>query len=124
MRCVHTRDFAGKLQQHCTRLTGRGQAVRMAASGSATPAFTNRLAHEKSPYLLQHQHNPVCLAAWLVAAPPAAAAGDMQGMQPGPRCCEIHVLMHLVPCMTICAGYVVCLPLACIAQSAPSSGRW
>ncbi len=29
-----------------------------------TPAFTNRLAHEKSPYLLQHQHNPVDWYPW------------------------------------------------------------
>ncbi|HZI30987.1 MAG TPA: DUF255 domain-containing protein, partial [Candidatus Binatia bacterium] len=25
----------------------------------ANPAHTNRLGHEKSPYLLQHAHNPV-----------------------------------------------------------------
>jgi uncharacterized protein YyaL (SSP411 family) len=30
----------------------------------ATPAHTNRLAREKSPYLLQHQHNPVDWFAW------------------------------------------------------------
>src|SRR4051812_23063362 len=29
-----------------------------------TPDFTNRLAHEKSPYLLQHQHNPVDWYPW------------------------------------------------------------
>jgi uncharacterized protein YyaL (SSP411 family) len=29
-----------------------------------TPSFTNRLAHEKSPYLLQHQHNPVDWYPW------------------------------------------------------------
>jgi uncharacterized protein len=29
-----------------------------------TPAHTNRLAREKSPYLLQHQHNPVDWFAW------------------------------------------------------------
>ena len=29
-----------------------------------TPVFTNRLAHEKSPYLLQHQHNPVDWYPW------------------------------------------------------------
>jgi hypothetical protein len=28
------------------------------------PPFTNRLAHEKSPYLLQHQHNPVDWYPW------------------------------------------------------------
>ena len=30
----------------------------------AAPAHTNRLAREKSPYLLQHQHNPVDWYAW------------------------------------------------------------
>jgi uncharacterized protein YyaL (SSP411 family) len=30
----------------------------------AAPAHTNRLAREKSPYLLQHQHNPVDWFAW------------------------------------------------------------
>jgi len=37
------------------------QAAEPAVS---TPAFTNRLAHEKSPYLLQHQHNPVDWYPW------------------------------------------------------------
>src|ERR1051326_2640740 len=30
----------------------------------AAPTHTNRLAREKSPYLLQHQHNPVDWFAW------------------------------------------------------------
>src|SRR5881398_1393105 len=37
------------------------------ASAEPTPAHsehTNRLAHEKSPYLLQHAHNPVDWHAW------------------------------------------------------------
>src|SRR3954452_8616890 len=29
-----------------------------------TPTFTNRLSREKSPYLLQHQHNPVDWYPW------------------------------------------------------------
>jgi uncharacterized protein YyaL (SSP411 family) len=33
-------------------------------SAVAAPARTNRLAREKSPYLLQHQHNPVDWYAW------------------------------------------------------------
>lgn len=28
------------------------------------PLFTNRLIHEKSPYLLQHAHNPVDWYPW------------------------------------------------------------
>ena len=30
----------------------------------STPTFTNRLAQEKSPYLIQHQHNPVDWYPW------------------------------------------------------------
>jgi uncharacterized protein len=33
-------------------------------SSAKTPVFTNRLAKEQSPYLLQHQHNPVDWFAW------------------------------------------------------------
>src|SRR5580765_4874682 len=33
-------------------------------SPTATHSHTNRLAREKSPYLLQHQHNPVDWFAW------------------------------------------------------------
>jgi uncharacterized protein len=33
-------------------------------SAAVAPAHTNRLAREKSPYLLQHQHNPVDWHAW------------------------------------------------------------
>ena len=35
-----------------------------AKPAGAAPAHTNRLAREKSPYLLQHQHNPVDWYAW------------------------------------------------------------
>ena len=35
-----------------------------AESTPARPEHTNRLAHEKSPYLLQHAHNPVDWYAW------------------------------------------------------------
>ncbi|MDW8466087.1 MAG: thioredoxin domain-containing protein [Chloroherpetonaceae bacterium] len=31
---------------------------------TTVPKFTNRLANEKSPYLLQHKHNPVDWYAW------------------------------------------------------------
>jgi uncharacterized protein YyaL (SSP411 family) len=40
------------------------QAVVIEESAAAPPAHTNRLAREKSPYLLQHQHNPVDWYAW------------------------------------------------------------
>ncbi len=39
------------------------QAVEPSATVN-TPAFTNRLSREKSPYLLQHQHNPVDWYPW------------------------------------------------------------
>jgi hypothetical protein len=35
-----------------------------AAAAEPTPAFTNRLARESSPYLLQHAHNPVDWFPW------------------------------------------------------------
>ncbi len=35
-----------------------------ANSAAAVHTHTNRLAREKSPYLLQHQHNPVDWYAW------------------------------------------------------------
>lgn len=34
------------------------------SSGSTTPSHTNRLSRETSPYLLQHQHNPVDWYPW------------------------------------------------------------
>src|SRR5499433_2341823 len=34
----------------------------------STPPFSNRLIHEKSPYLLQHAHNPVDWYPWGVEA--------------------------------------------------------
>ena len=34
------------------------------STNAAARSFTNRLAREKSPYLLQHQHNPVDWYAW------------------------------------------------------------
>src|SRR5689334_23418405 len=34
------------------------------ATATDRPAHTNRLAREKSPYLLQHQHNPVDWYSW------------------------------------------------------------
>ena len=39
-------------------------------------AGVNRLAREKSPYLLQHQHNPVDWHAWNAEAFAAARAGN------------------------------------------------
>ena len=38
--------------------------VSLAFAHAATPKFTNRLAREKSPYLLQHAHNPVDWYPW------------------------------------------------------------
>ncbi|MFM2295157.1 MAG: hypothetical protein RLZZ350_1570 [Verrucomicrobiota bacterium] len=38
------------------------------AMSAANPKFTNALAREKSPYLLQHAHNPVNWCAWSHAA--------------------------------------------------------
>ena len=40
------------------------RAIVTETSASVMPTHTNRLAREKSPYLLQHQHNPVDWYAW------------------------------------------------------------
>src|ERR1051325_7701342 len=47
--------------------SGREENMKSAVSTkteAASPLHTNRLAREKSPYLLQHQHNPVDWYAW------------------------------------------------------------
>src|SRR5689334_19915320 len=41
-----------------------GRSPRVAASSQQPPKHTNRLSHETSPYLLQHQHNPVHWYPW------------------------------------------------------------
>ncbi|XP_041780472.1 spermatogenesis-associated protein 20 isoform X1 [Anopheles merus] len=41
-----------------------GQATMAANSSGTEPKFTNRLKQEKSPYLLQHAHNPVEWYPW------------------------------------------------------------
>jgi len=40
------------------------QPIKIVTTESGAPAHTNRLAREKSPYLLQHAHNPVDWFAW------------------------------------------------------------
>ena len=44
---------------HPTTTLPEGKAVLKAEATAPGAAQTNRLAREKSPYLLQHQHNPV-----------------------------------------------------------------
>jgi uncharacterized protein len=50
----------------CRQESGRPVAKNIVSDTSAVaaPSRTNRLAREKSPYLLQHQHNPVDWYAW------------------------------------------------------------
>jgi uncharacterized protein YyaL (SSP411 family) len=50
--------------------------LRRALAYANMPAHTNRLAHEKSPYLLQHAHNPVDWLPWGEDAFMAARTGD------------------------------------------------
>src|SRR5262245_50405014 len=38
--------------------------IAVPTTSSSAPQHTNRLAREKSPYLLQHQHNPVDWYPW------------------------------------------------------------
>ena len=61
-----------------------------------TTTFTNRLAKEKSPYLLQHQHNPVDWYAW---GPEAFAKAKAEGkpifLSVGYSTCHwCHVMAH------------------------------
>jgi uncharacterized protein YyaL (SSP411 family) len=42
----------------------QGAEPVMKPNSQSAPAPTNRLSREKSPYLLQHQHNPVDWYAW------------------------------------------------------------
>ncbi len=62
----------------------------------ASPQFTNRLSKEKSPYLLQHQHNPVD---WLAWGPEAFAKAKMEDkpifLSVGYSTCHwCHVMAH------------------------------
>ncbi len=66
------------------------------ASTVTTTTFTNRLAKEKSPYLLQHQHNPVDWYPW---GPEAFAKAKAEGkpifLSVGYSTCHwCHVMAH------------------------------
>jgi len=48
----------------CRKESAQPQPNLPVPTNTAVHAYTNRLAREKSPYLLQHQHNPVDWYAW------------------------------------------------------------
>ena len=48
----------------CSRSSLDSQPVKSVSTPAPSHAHTNRLAREKSPYLLQHQHNPVDWYPW------------------------------------------------------------
>src|SRR5690348_972110 len=54
--------FASALACGCSGTKPRESSVAMATN--TAHVHTSRLAREKSPYLLQHQHNPVDWFAW------------------------------------------------------------
>lgn len=65
-------DFAKRLQRVCTSFL-LGLVLLLSGCGKESPevvveepahAFTNKLVDEKSPYLLQHAHNPVDWYPW------------------------------------------------------------
>ncbi|XP_029456502.1 spermatogenesis-associated protein 20 isoform X4 [Rhinatrema bivittatum] len=61
--------WAGLTRAGCSRRTlHKGESVTMASKGQGSKSSlhrkTNRLIHEKSPYLLQHAHNPVDWFPW------------------------------------------------------------
>src|SRR4051812_29111533 len=45
-------------------MTGQSPPLRHRGTAMTSPRFTNRLARESSPYLRQHQHNPVDWFPW------------------------------------------------------------
>ena len=58
MSCSRTRPFRFGILALVLLVTSAD------SEADPTPAHTNRLAHEKSPYLLQHAHNPVDWYPW------------------------------------------------------------
>jgi uncharacterized protein YyaL (SSP411 family) len=68
----------------------------MTAPTTATPTHQNRLAQETSPYLLQHQHNPVDWWAWGPAALAEAKASNRPILlSVGYAACHwCHVMAH------------------------------
>ena len=57
-------DAAGLPACHRESDESNMQTTTTEEAACAAPVHTNRLAREKSPYLLQHQHNPVDWYAW------------------------------------------------------------
>jgi hypothetical protein len=60
---AHTAELQAHLAHALARRPGRVPRTRHVAN-DRTPLYTNRLALENSPYLLQHAHNPVNWYAW------------------------------------------------------------
>jgi len=60
---AHASDLQARLAAALARRPGRVPRTRHLAN-DRTPLYTNRLALESSPYLLQHAHNPVNWHAW------------------------------------------------------------
>jgi uncharacterized protein len=55
--------FRSSLRDRANTIVNKN-TITAPATDTAPAAHTNRLAREKSPYLLQHQHNPVDWYAW------------------------------------------------------------
>ena len=60
--CSENKQPQGQIRNSATNTNVIAQAVTEQMKG--THKYTNRLAKEKSPYLLQHQHNPVDWHPW------------------------------------------------------------
>src|SRR5579871_6399257 len=60
MRCAGTGDTRTLAEHGCRRFS----CSPIDNMGDVPPMHTNRLSHEKSPYLLQHAHNPVDWYPW------------------------------------------------------------
>ena len=63
-RRVDSVPLATPVPKHSNSAPGSASAAAEGAVARSHTTHTNRLSREKSPYLLQHQHNPVNWQAW------------------------------------------------------------
>ena len=73
---------AATTNQSAAATAPAGELLGSADSAAAAPKHTNRLANEKSPYLLQHAHNPVD---WRPCGTEALVLAVTLRLRPAPR---------------------------------------
>lgn len=92
---AHIRSACARMQRTGQRTIAGASEAGASAASPAGPAHTNRLAGEQSPYLLQHQHNPVCRQGWRMHRPRTAHVAECnQSASPKRTCpliaCPVH----------------------------------